>query len=501
MVQELTITYSRASIYTGLPSARATEVDELLDNRLSTSAMRSISAALRHWDAARAPHGWARVIASDDPERGGKLAEYVCRLVRDTTLVASSISNYVWALRSWCKLQRQLDPIFGVIEWADFMESVQVVAHVAAEPRKAVPIDLIRKALEKVNATVLWEVQAVHLMIVLLFSFSRSESPLPKAHSGEGVFDPHTNLMVQDVEVRPAAGTLDAHVRVRLKAIKQDPRMQRAEAAGNEDWVLLGDVTGVFSILEWTQRLFSLHGGRRDADAPFYVDRDRRRAYLYGNAMSDVRALLMRATTKEDAYSYGLHSFRVTGYDLAKVRDLELAVAHGGWRSTAHRRYDRFTLADVLRIPLAITGGAAPSEGEGAEDADGPGAPPPPPVEREVGRSRQPHRIGSARRMTRHSLPAPPASPAMEPSSPSEPPSPPPDLRPLGGGRADEGRRVLVPASVWPDWPCDEGSGVGWLAQITRCRRRRATVRFLLTVDDSGRHYTEHLATDVLQPV
>ena len=67
-------------------------------------------------------------------------------------------------------------------------------------------------------------------------------------------------------------------VLVRLKGIKQDPRMQRPEAAGNEDWIVIGDVPGSdFSIMFWMQLLFSFHRGARQPDAPFFVDRDRTR--------------------------------------------------------------------------------------------------------------------------------------------------------------------------------------------------------------------------------
>jgi hypothetical protein len=37
-----------------------------------------------------------------------------------------------------------------------------------------------------------------------------------------------------------------------LKVIKQDPRMERPEAAGNEDWVYIGDVDDPqFSVFMW----------------------------------------------------------------------------------------------------------------------------------------------------------------------------------------------------------------------------------------------------------
>ena len=51
---------------------------------------------------------------------------------------------------------------------------------------------------------------------------------------------------------------------------------------------------------------------------------------------------------------YGLHGLRVSGYDLARRHDEELAVAHGGWKSTAHKRYSRFSLAEVRNLSAAI---------------------------------------------------------------------------------------------------------------------------------------------------
>ena len=60
------------------------------------------------------------------------------------------------------------------------------------------------------------------------------------------------------------------------------------------------------------------------------------RPYLYRKAMDDARALYARVVTEEEAKAYGLHGLRVAGYDEARRRNRELAVAHGGWESTAH---------------------------------------------------------------------------------------------------------------------------------------------------------------------
>ena len=80
------------------------------------------------------------------------------------------------------------------------------------------------------------------------------------------MFNADKQVQVKDVKV--VSGALF----VRLKGIKQDPRMQRPEAAGNEDWIVMGDVPGSdFSIMFWVQLLFGFHQGSRDQDTPFFV--------------------------------------------------------------------------------------------------------------------------------------------------------------------------------------------------------------------------------------
>lgn len=55
-----------------------------------------MNAALAKWDVVVARHGWPRILATDDPERGGRLATFVLYLLDDTELVSASVRNYVW---------------------------------------------------------------------------------------------------------------------------------------------------------------------------------------------------------------------------------------------------------------------------------------------------------------------------------------------------------------------------------------------------------------------
>ena len=61
-------------------------------------------------------------------------------------------------------------------------------------------------SLRTVDERVLWEVQAAVLMIVLLFTFCRSETPCPKSHTGAEAFCRTKHLQVCDVEVRAVQG-------------------------------------------------------------------------------------------------------------------------------------------------------------------------------------------------------------------------------------------------------------------------------------------------------
>ena len=107
---------------------------------------------------------------------------------------------------------------------------------------------------------------------------------------------------------------------------------------------------------KWIKALFAHHKGPRDPHSAFFQDRDRKRWLTYASAMRDVRALWERASSKETASLYGLHSLRVAGYNAAKLgkHGTALAVAQGGWMSTAHERYDRFSITDVIALSGVI---------------------------------------------------------------------------------------------------------------------------------------------------
>lgn len=356
---QLTVSYSRCSVFAGMPSDELLRrLDQVLDNRLGTSSHRSIRAALGHWDLVRARHGWSRILVTDDPERGGKLATLLLYFVDETELVYSSIANYIWALRSWMKFQRQADPAYGILEWSDVMQGVEVLTFMPSESRKEVPGSWIAGAVRGADPASMADCRAVLIMLLLVYTFARSESPVPKNRTGPDSFNDEKQLCVKDVRVRTVAGRRTAQWR--LKGIKQDTLGQRAAAQGDGDWVIVGELDGElaeFSILLWLQRYFSFFVEARDPGAPFFVCDDLVSVYTYGQATEDCRRLwaLTPGVTLAQAAACGLHGLRVAG-NCGTTRSLGkwLAKVQGGWESDAQDRYDRVDLRDVVRIPDGI---------------------------------------------------------------------------------------------------------------------------------------------------
>ena len=64
------------------------------------------------------------------------------------------------------------------------------------------------------------------------------------------------------------------------------------------------------------------------------------------------------------------------------------------------------------------------------------------------------------------------------------------------------GRRVLVPATLYPQYKCSEHAGTGWEGLVLSATAATAVVRFLHDRAADGRPYQdERLPLDRLQPL
>jgi hypothetical protein len=222
---------------------------------------------------------------------------------------------------------------------------------------------------ETVNGEVFWEVQFMFFLVVLLFTFSRSECPCPKSFTGKNSWDDMKHWMVRDIVIKLVSGAWV--LGVRFKAIKQDPRIERPEARstgaapgeakkGGSDWSYIGDApSSPLSPFFWYRMLMEFYEGPRPETDPFFMAKDRVRPYTYACATKDLREMLMRVGSDLD---FGLHGARVEGYNLAKgAKGAEIAAAHGLWQPESHGRYARFDLVrDIFPLAAAMVRGDSP---------------------------------------------------------------------------------------------------------------------------------------------
>ena len=347
------VPYDRASLFEGLPLSLEDRLEKVLDNRLSSSSWRTVKGGLAKWREVADRHGWGTIIPTGDSTRGGKLVTLALSMVDETDLVYSSIEGYIWGFRTWLKFQRQADPVYGIMGWDDFMSAIKVLTWVPAEPRKSAKLPVLRMILESTDQTNVFEVQLAFLLLILLYTFSRSECPCPKTLSGRESFDQEEHWTVDDFDLCDMEGK--KVIRARFKKIKQDKRMERPEARGEGDWSYVAQVANsIFDPVFWLLLLTRLRGPRPSKKSPFFVHKDGIRALTYSVALEEFKEA-QRKVGVADEDLVGLHGLRVLGYNQTKNGlGADLAQAHGLWGSDSHERYGRFRMARVLRISGVI---------------------------------------------------------------------------------------------------------------------------------------------------
>ena len=135
-----------------------------------------------------------------DPRRGGKLAAFVLHMTTKTRLVYGSIEQYVWGVRVWMQSQMVVDrpsdgcALLGVVHAS--YQGAHLGAKRASARRPARDhrghhrtIEAIIDLVEARYLHDLFAVQMVFLILVLYYSFSRTECPCPKTYTGRDSFD------------------------------------------------------------------------------------------------------------------------------------------------------------------------------------------------------------------------------------------------------------------------------------------------------------------------
>ena len=345
--QQLSVPYARSMIFDGLPPEWVSRMEDIMDMRLTPSSMRTVECAMGHWRDVMQKYGWPVIISTDEKQRAARLATFVLHLMDDTSLAYKSISAYLWGVRQYMILHHQADPVFGIPNWREFMSSIQVLTHVLGEPRKALPMEVIQRVLEDTDETSFQDVCFAFFLVVLFFTFSRTECPCPKTFT---TFDPAEHWQVCDLRWRNVDGVWC--LAVRLKKIKQDPRVLRPAASGEGDWSYIGDSPEPFSILKWFKAYMSFFADARPPEDPFFLSKDRQRPYTYACASADLRDRLVRLGLPADLAT--LHGVRVEAYNRSLDANGEKkTVLHGRWAGPkSAEQYFRLDVASDI-VPMA----------------------------------------------------------------------------------------------------------------------------------------------------
>ena len=143
------------------------------------------------------------------------------------------------------------------------MNSIKVLTFVPAQPHDAIPIEILERILVNLDKTKFADAQLGFLISYMLFTFNRSETPLPKAKTGPEAFDSETCFNAEDFRVERNATTKWKHLcKARQRKTKTDARMERPEARGAGDWAHIGDVPdefAIFRLAEWFRLLIAWH--------------------------------------------------------------------------------------------------------------------------------------------------------------------------------------------------------------------------------------------------
>ena len=145
-------------------------------------------------------------------------------------------------------------------------------------------MDVLDKLLDAINLNSFEEVQLALLILVCLYSFTRTECPCPKTFDGRDSYDKDVHFNVFDFDIAHVAGR--RVLKVRFRVIKQDQRVERPEARGDGDWVYLGEVRkdgepSKWCPVAWFLRLQRFHGPRADKRGPMFLDPDGRRPLIW----------------------------------------------------------------------------------------------------------------------------------------------------------------------------------------------------------------------------
>lgn len=322
--------------------------------RLSKSSQSSISTAISaHWLPFIADNGLGEFVPNGDPKRGGIAASFAIYMARKE-LAYGTIQGYIWGWEQYHINNGFHSPLDNVQDWSRWMRSLEVQIFRPSEPTEMVPFLLLSRSLLSVDRLSFAEVRTACAMLMLFFTMSRSEYPVPKTHSGQHNFNPAQHCRQRDVR------TSNGYVEWAFGIIKQDQLGKRLRK-GEREWKPVGNATGCMNMRFWLELYCSMRPANDDLDTAFFVTSDGL-PLLYHHLLNDMRLLFckVQGITLEIAKRFGLHGLRVLGYNAGRAAMGEdVAALQGGWFSSCHQTYGRDTLNKILSMAQAASSRAA----------------------------------------------------------------------------------------------------------------------------------------------
>jgi len=328
------------SVYVGgVTPEYVLQIKAVVQSRLQTSEkIRTV--VNKWWKPHRDGHGLEEYIEPGAVTRGGEMASFVLYMANSGRIKWSTMQGYVWTISTWHfnRFGASGDPLSGVADWGCFMAALQVQTWVDSivEPRKMVPFMLMVRTLNNMDLNSRSEVALGCMMLMMYYTMSRSETPLPKSATS---FDRAKHVRRKDVRL-----LFNQYVEWGFGSIKQKKRTD--VDPDSRDWKPVGECTGVMSMRYWFDQYVSMSSWNSDEDPFFY---DEKGPLVYHQMMKKMRACMSRVVTLEEAQTYGFHGLRVLGYNCWRAASgEEVAVLQGGWGSDGHRAYSREMLTKIL---------------------------------------------------------------------------------------------------------------------------------------------------------
>jgi len=343
-----------ASVYVGAvtPEYEAA-ILQCTANRFSVSSESTIKTAVSHWEPFAVERGIPTFIPNGDPNRGGIAASFAIFLAKKK-LAYGTIQGYIWGWEQHHMNRGHHSPLDNVQDWARWMRALEVQIYTPSEPTEMVPFQLLVRSLLCVYRAIFWMVRTACAMLMLFYTMSRSEYPVPKTHDGQNNFDPEQHCRQCDLRA------CNGYIEWAFGKIKQD-RLGKRLKGGKREWKPVGNATGVMSMVFWVDLYLQMRPKNDDMESAFFVREDGT-PLLYHDLLEDMRKLflLVDGVTEQNVKRLGLHGLRVLGYNAGKAAmGEEVAALQGGWFSDCHTTYSRETLNSILAMAQQMATKAA----------------------------------------------------------------------------------------------------------------------------------------------